>query len=70
MRNMFFADSNMSPRKRSQSVSKDPVEEASASGSFQEEELDLPGPIYYDTKGIIDRETSIKWGEVYQMFNN
>jgi hypothetical protein len=32
------------------------VEEASASGSFQEEEVDLPGPIYDDTKGIIDKK--------------
>jgi hypothetical protein len=46
------------------------MEEASASGSIQEEEVDLPGPIYDDTKGIINKETSIKWGEVYQMFNN
>jgi hypothetical protein len=34
------------------------------------EEVDLPGPIYDDTKRIIDIKTSIKGGEVYRMFRN
>jgi hypothetical protein len=46
------------------------MEEASASGSHQEEEEDILGPIYDDTKGFIDKGTSVKWGEVFQMFKN
>jgi hypothetical protein len=42
------------------------MEESSMSGTHKEEEVDLPGPIHDDTKGIIDKETSIKWGKVYQ----
>jgi hypothetical protein len=41
----------MSPHKRSQSVSKAPVEEASASGSFQEEEVDTQDPYMMTLKG-------------------
>jgi hypothetical protein len=31
-----------------------------------EEEVDIntPGPIFDDTNGFIDRDTSLKWGEV------
>jgi hypothetical protein len=36
---------------------KSPMEEASMSESHQEEEVVLVGPIYDDTKGIVDRET-------------
>jgi len=32
--------------------------------------VDTLGPAYDDTKGIINKETSIKLSEVYQMLNN
>jgi hypothetical protein len=34
---------------------KSPMEESFTSRSHQEEEVDLSGPIYDDTKGIIDK---------------
>jgi hypothetical protein len=52
------------------SADKDPLEEASTRRYLEEEDIDTPRPVYDDTKGFIDRETSLKWGEVYHMFNN
>jgi hypothetical protein len=66
----YGADSTMNPqRKGSQSVGKASVEEASASRILEEEDIDTPRPIYDDTKGFIDKETSLKWVEVYLMLN-
>jgi hypothetical protein len=53
-----------------QSVDKAPIKEASASRSIQEEDVDTLGPVYDDTKGVIDKYTSLKWGEFIKCFNN
>jgi hypothetical protein len=58
------------PRKCSQNTKKVPIEEASISKSAQEEYVVTPGIMYDATKGLINKETSLKWGEAYQMFNN
>jgi hypothetical protein len=63
MINIFLSvDSTMNPpRKISQSTDKAPVEEASTSKIVEEEDIDTQGPIYDDTKGVIDKDTSLKW---------
>jgi hypothetical protein len=44
--------------------------EVSTEKDMEEEDIDNTIPIYGDTKGFIDMETSLKWGEVYHMFSN
>jgi len=44
--------------------------EFSTGKDMEEEDIDNTKPIYDDTKGFIDMETSLKWGEVYHMFSN
>ena len=70
MINIYFSYLTMSPHKCSQSTDKVPVKEAFASRSDPEEDVDTPEPVYNDTKGVIDKETLIKWGEVCQIFSN
>jgi len=67
-----FSYSTMNPpRKISQREDKSPIEEAFARKIVLEEEYIITrGPVYDDTKGVIDKDTSLKWGEVYHMFNN
>jgi hypothetical protein len=57
-------------KKGSQSANKSPVKEAFASKIVEKEYIDTSGPFYDDTEGITNKETSLTWGEVYQMFNN
>jgi hypothetical protein len=68
MINMIFSYSSMSPDKKYES--KAPMTKASTSRSHQEEEVDNLGTIYDDTTRFIVRGTSLKWGEVLQMFKN
>jgi hypothetical protein len=56
-------------RKRNKTLEKTPIVEI-PSGRDEEIDIDTPGPVYDDTQCFIDKETSFKWGEVYQMFNN
>jgi hypothetical protein len=65
MMNISIAHLDMSPHKKD--ASKSPTMEASTSGSWQEEEPDTPGAIYDDTIGLIEKVTSLKWGEFFQM---
>jgi hypothetical protein len=44
--------------------------EASTRRSQQGEEEGIPGPIYDDTKGFIEKGTLVKWGEVFHMFKS
>jgi len=59
-----FVESSMLLHKQSQSIGKAPMEDVYVSRSQPEEEEDILEPIYDDTKGIIDKQNSIKWGEV------
>jgi hypothetical protein len=55
----------MTPRRKcSQSSYKAPTKEASTSRSIEEEDIYTLRPIYDDTKGVIDKDTSLKWGNI------
>jgi len=65
--NVFIADSDVLSEKKT--TSKVPATEAFRSGSRQEEELDSRGGVYDDTTRLLEKGgTSLKWGEVFQMF--
>jgi hypothetical protein len=36
----------------------------------EEEEVETQGTVYDDTKYLVDREITFKWGDIYHMFNN
>jgi hypothetical protein len=58
------------PRRGSQNLEKAFVEESLASMEEEEEEVDMSGVVYDDTKCFIDLKTVFKWGEIYHIFNN
>jgi hypothetical protein len=58
------------PRKGSQNPEKTPIEEVPMAKDEEEEDVDTSRVVYDDTKCLIVKETTYKWGEIYQMFNN
>jgi hypothetical protein len=58
------------PRKGSRNQEKSPIVELHVPREEEEEEIETRGASYDDTKCLIDKETTFKSGEIYQMFNN
>jgi len=62
--NLFDLGPIMSPhRKGSQNPYKAPVEEVPVAMDEEEEYIDMLGVVYDDTKCLIDKDTTFKWGE-------